>query len=65
MDQKYLQELIDKSEHKAAKWVTDLDTGFTAYWPAGETSHADVAQKLKMSRFEKGIVILENLREEE
>lgn len=57
MDQKYLLEISAKSEHKAAKWITDLDTNLTYYWPAGDTSHAAMAKNRGVLRYDKGIVI--------
>ena len=52
-----IQELIQLSDQKAAKWLKDLDTGNLWYWPASWVVHANMASKLRIKDYEKGIVI--------
>lgn len=50
-----ISRLIALSKHKAAKWIKDLDTGDTWYWPADDTFHASVAKFVHVTNYEKGI----------
>jgi len=56
-DKDKIQELINLSEQKAAKWLKDLDTGDLWYWPASWVIHANVAAKLKIKHYDKGIMV--------
>ena len=56
-DQQKINELIQKSEMKAAKWLKNLDSGDLWYWPADWTSHHDMAIELHIKNYEKGIVV--------
>jgi len=55
-NQEEIDELIQKSDQKAAKWLKDLDTDELWYWPADWTSHHDMAIELHIKNYEKGIV---------
>lgn len=50
-----IQWLISQSSEKMAYWLQDLDDGDIYYWPAGWTSHKQMAEQLKIKEFEKGI----------
>ena len=50
-----IQFLIEQSKDKFANWLKDLEDGDFYYWPAGWTSHIQMAQKLQLTQFEKGI----------
>ena len=52
-----IQELIEQSEMKAAKWIKDLEDGHVYYWPASWTTHAQMAGKLQIKDYEKGIAV--------
>jgi hypothetical protein len=54
-DQDKLAELIEMSEANEAKWIKDLETGDTIYWPSEEADYATVAELLKIKKYEKGI----------
>ncbi len=51
-----IQELIQQSEQKAAKWLKDIEDGNIYYWPADWTSHAQMADILQIKDYDKGIV---------
>ena len=55
-DKKKLAELFAASEYGAAKWLKDLDTGETYYWPADELPHKRMAEVLQVDRYDKGVV---------
>ena len=50
-----INELIQHSEMKAAKWLKDLDTDDLWYWPADWKSHHDMSVELEITNYEKGI----------
>ena len=47
--------LVEQSDVKFANWLQDLEDGDFYYWPAGWTSHTQMAQRLQISAFEKGV----------
>jgi len=51
-----VDQLIEQSEMKAAKWLKDLDTGDYYYWSSDWEQHASVANDLKLNNWDKGIV---------
>lgn len=51
-----VQQLIEHSEHKYAKWLKDLEGGDLYYWPASWTTHSQMAGKLQIKDYEKGVV---------
>lgn len=48
--------LIHQSDQKAAKWLKDSEDGHIYYWPASWTTHAQMADKLQIKEYEKGVV---------
>lgn len=50
-----IRELCGKSEHNAAKWIKDTETGDFYYWPASDLQHVQMAKQLHIETFEKGI----------
>ncbi len=52
-----IQLLIANSNDDAAKWIKDLDTGDTYYWPSHSAFHARMAEILHVSRYEQGLAI--------
>ena len=53
-----LQEVLDHSKNKAAKWIEEPETKDKYFWPSDQAFHADVAKKLNIPVFEKGIATL-------
>lgn len=49
--------LINQSQQKAANWLKDLEDGHVYYWPADWTTHAQMANKLQIKEYEKGIAV--------
>ena len=56
-DEKKLGELFAASEYDAAKWIKDLDTGETYYWPASDVPHKRMAKVLSVERYDKGLTL--------
>ena len=56
-DKGKISELIEMSDQKAAKWLKDLDTDNLWYWPASWVTHANMAAKLGIKHYDKGIVV--------
>ena len=54
-----IKEIIALSEHRAAKWLKDLETGDLWYWPADWTTHSKKAEELQVQDYDKGIVTLD------
>ncbi len=52
-----IQLLIANSNDDAAKWIKDLDTGDTYYWPSHSAFHANIAKSLHIDNYDKGIAI--------
>ena len=52
-----LQEIINLSKDKAAKWIEDPENNSRYFWPSDQSFHADVAKILHISEFNKGIAI--------
>jgi len=52
-----IQELIDLSKDKAAKWIEDPEDNAKYYWPSDQAYHAAVAHILHIPKYEKGIAI--------
>ncbi|MBT3206680.1 MAG: hypothetical protein HOM14_15925 [Gammaproteobacteria bacterium] len=50
-----LQEIINISKDKAAKWIEDPETKDKYFWPFDQAFHVQVAKKLHIPKFEKGI----------
>ena len=46
-----ISSIIDRSKHKAAKWIKDLDTGDIYYW------EAEKALPLRIANYDKGIAV--------
>jgi len=57
--QEEIAEIINGSEHKAAKWLKDKKTGDIWYWPAEQSFHASVAQSQGVEDYEKGMAVLD------
>lgn len=49
--------IISRSEHQAAKWLKDLDTGDLYFWEAEKAFHKHIADSLHISSFDKGIAV--------
>jgi len=56
---KKLAKLFAASKYNAAKWIKDLDTGDTYYWPASDMPHKRMAKTLQVKRYKKGIAVPE------
>jgi len=56
---KKLAKLFAASKYNAAKWVKDLDTGDTYYWPASDVQHKHMAKTLQIKRYTKGLAVPE------
>ena len=56
-DEKKLAELFAASKYDAAKWIKDLDTGETYYWPAGDLLHKHMAKVLSVEHYDKGLAV--------
>lgn len=52
-------EIINASEHKAAKWLKDMATGDMYYWPAEDDQHAHVAALYGVLDYSKGLATLD------
>lgn len=52
-----IAEIITRSEHKAAKWIKDLDTGDIYYWEAEKAFHQQIADTLHIGHFDKGFAV--------
>ena len=52
-----IAQLCAASEHNAAKWLLDKETGDYWYWTAENSTHANMAQGLRITDYEKGIAI--------
>lgn len=52
-----IQEYIEASPHKAAKWIKDNETGDYYYWPASDTPHAKMAKMLRVTNYDKGLAV--------
>lgn len=52
-----IAQLCADSEHKAAKWICDKATGDYWYWPAEDSTHANMAVGLCVTEYDKGIAI--------
>ena len=53
-------EIISRSKHHAAKLIKDLDTGDLYYWPAEEKFHRQIAEKMSVDQYDKGIAVDES-----
>lgn len=53
-----IAEIINSSEHKAAKWIKDTSTGDVWYWPAEVRFHRDAAASVGVEDYEKGMAVL-------
>ncbi len=56
---KKLAKLFAASKYNAAKWVKDLDTGDTYFWPASDVPHKRMAKTLQVKRYDKGLAVPE------
>lgn len=54
-----LERLIRESQHKAAKWIKDDETGETWYWPAEMSQHAKMAEHLGITKYTKGLAVID------
>jgi hypothetical protein len=54
-----LSQLIRDSQHRAAKWIKDEDTGELWYWPAEAAQHARMAALLSVTRYSKGMAVMD------
>ncbi len=54
---KKLARLFAASKYNAAKWIKDLDTGDTYFWPAGDLQHKRMAKTLSVERYDKGLAV--------
>jgi hypothetical protein len=52
-----IRQIIAMSEHRAAKWLKNKDTGDIYYWPAEEAQHAEIAKLMQVTNWEKGVAI--------
>lgn len=55
-DARQLNELIEASTHKAAKWIKGSD-GSVYAWPAEAMIHADAAKLAGIAEYTKGIAV--------
>lgn len=56
-DRNKIQELINLSDQKAAKWLQDLNTGDFWYWPASWITHDNMAAELNVQDYDQGIMV--------
>jgi len=47
--------IIEASHHEAAKWLKDAATGDVWFWPAEQSTHAEMAKALGVADYTKGI----------
>ncbi len=52
-----IQELIELSKDKAAKWIEDKDSGDKWFWPSDKSFHKDVAKLLHIENYDKGLAV--------
>lgn len=51
----HIAHIIAASEHLAAKWLKDSATGGVWFWPAEQSTHADMSKALGVTDYTKGI----------